>query len=361
MRPAHGRGAPSQLYHEATIANLLEVVCYYDYAVAAMGDALIDLADYCVRKVNYLVSKWVVALLGARPPRDGRPSREGVCGAGAQAAGGACVGAGAGGGQGRGVCACAPAAGALRACVLRSLRGRGRRGCAQDLDQQRSEITFRTAVAAVTILRYLTEHVSKLPLGIITRLLDTHGARASVSVSARACARACVARVACDGAGAQTCCCRLCRSLKTRRGRDGCLAASGKNGWTGSGAQCVAQRRACGARRGVRTCVVGGAWPQVAQIDLLQLTQLEGQVWLSIYNLLVRALAAWALRDRRMALWNGAGADAVRQGVPHEVPHALLPQGHRHEGERRAARLLGPRGVGVCDRRRRHARRCEST
>ena len=33
---------------------------------------------------------------------------------------------------------------------------------------------FRSAVTAVSVMRYLTEHVAKLPLGVMSRLLDTH-------------------------------------------------------------------------------------------------------------------------------------------------------------------------------------------
>merc|ERR1719197_748836 len=45
------------LYHEATVANLLETVLYMEHAAEAVGDAAIDLVDYCVRKVGYLVGQ----------------------------------------------------------------------------------------------------------------------------------------------------------------------------------------------------------------------------------------------------------------------------------------------------------------
>ncbi len=43
------------MYHEATLSNLFEVFLYYDYACQAIGDALIDLIDWCVRKVTALI------------------------------------------------------------------------------------------------------------------------------------------------------------------------------------------------------------------------------------------------------------------------------------------------------------------
>ena len=45
----------------------------------------------------------------------------------------------------------------------------------QELERQADDIDFRLAVVAVTLLRYLTEHITKLPLAVMTRLLDTHG------------------------------------------------------------------------------------------------------------------------------------------------------------------------------------------
>ena len=47
---------------------------------------------------------------------------------------------------------------------------------AKDLERQERGLNFGIAVVAVCVLRYLTEHVSKLPLGVMGRMLDTHGA-----------------------------------------------------------------------------------------------------------------------------------------------------------------------------------------
>lgn len=48
---------------------------------------------------------------------------------------------------------------------------------AQELDKHFRSIGFRVAVSAVTIVRYLTEHIASLPVSVMTRVLDTHGAR----------------------------------------------------------------------------------------------------------------------------------------------------------------------------------------
>lgn len=44
-----------------------------------------------------------------------------------------------------------------------------------DLQKQSDEMSFRMGVVAVTCLRYLSEHIQKLPLSAMTRILDTHG------------------------------------------------------------------------------------------------------------------------------------------------------------------------------------------
>ncbi|KAJ3071782.1 Zinc finger MYND domain-containing protein 10 [Podochytrium sp. JEL0797] len=48
------------LYHEATLVNLLEIIFFNKDAVLQAGDLLIDLVDYCSRKVAFLNS-WVAS------------------------------------------------------------------------------------------------------------------------------------------------------------------------------------------------------------------------------------------------------------------------------------------------------------
>jgi hypothetical protein len=42
------------LYHEASVVNLLEILFYSKAALFAAGDLLLDLVDYCHRKMCYL-------------------------------------------------------------------------------------------------------------------------------------------------------------------------------------------------------------------------------------------------------------------------------------------------------------------
>ena len=124
------RGRP-QMYQEATIANLFEVLTYYETACQALGDSVLDLVDWCVRKITYLISK-AYSRPAAAPPSDSGDD------------------------------------GAVKAGVAESAEA--------SLTRQCGELRFGIGVVAVTVLRYLTEHVTKLPLGLLTRLLDTHGA-----------------------------------------------------------------------------------------------------------------------------------------------------------------------------------------
>ena len=48
-----------QLYHEATVVNLLETVLFHEEAAQSGEDAMLDLADYCYRKLTYLVAVYV--------------------------------------------------------------------------------------------------------------------------------------------------------------------------------------------------------------------------------------------------------------------------------------------------------------
>lgn len=73
------------LYHEATLANLLKIAMFHGHICEQAGDLLIELADYCTRKMTMLISGCafvfcfliflacfelgVSSLLGINPPR----------------------------------------------------------------------------------------------------------------------------------------------------------------------------------------------------------------------------------------------------------------------------------------------------
>ena len=136
------------MYHEATISNLFEVFLYYDYACQAMGDALIDLVDWCVRKITALVAR----SYGPDPHGSSRTVEQ--------------------------LGAMSPEA-AVKAGLSETP--------SQAIDRHRSEIRFKVGVVAVTMLRYLTEHITKVPLGVMTRILDTHGEAVELVLRRRYC------------------------------------------------------------------------------------------------------------------------------------------------------------------------------
>lgn len=58
------------LYHEATIVNLMEVMMYHRTAVESDEDALVELIDYCYRKLVNLTSKAEYFYQRQRKPED---------------------------------------------------------------------------------------------------------------------------------------------------------------------------------------------------------------------------------------------------------------------------------------------------
>ena len=49
-----------QLYHEATVANLLETVLYYRESCEAAEESVLDMVDYCYRKLTQLVARYTM-------------------------------------------------------------------------------------------------------------------------------------------------------------------------------------------------------------------------------------------------------------------------------------------------------------
>jgi len=124
------------LFHEATVVNLLEVLMYHLRACEAVGDALVDLVDYCVGKM---------ALLNG-----GVFSNSSTTAAAA---------AGGGGGD---------SDVRARAAAL------AERDPEESLTEQARMIDFQVAITAMGILRLLCGHIDDLPLSVGTRLVHTH-------------------------------------------------------------------------------------------------------------------------------------------------------------------------------------------
>uniref|UniRef100_A0A8D2P6U9 Zinc finger MYND domain-containing protein 10 n=1 Tax=Zosterops lateralis melanops TaxID=1220523 RepID=A0A8D2P6U9_ZOSLA len=104
------------LHHEASIINLLETVFFFKEICESAEDSILDLIDYCHRKLT---------LLAARI----------TCGA--------------------------PAQGADPVPP-------------QELQKQAEMMEFEISLKALSVLRFITDQVDSLPLGALTRMLNTH-------------------------------------------------------------------------------------------------------------------------------------------------------------------------------------------
>jgi len=51
------------LFHEATVISLLETILYHKEACEAAGDCILDLADYCLRRISLLIARYISAML----------------------------------------------------------------------------------------------------------------------------------------------------------------------------------------------------------------------------------------------------------------------------------------------------------
>ena len=184
------------LYHQAILINLLEVILYHDYVAESAGDAILDLADFCARQVVYLNSL----------PRNDDSKVE----------------------------------------TMETIRKRIRDTDAKtELQNQADDIAFRVAVSSMSVLRYITEHVTKLPLSLMNRLLDTHDVAVSTIplIENPPWTR---------------------RRVVLRKDKDG--KEKKEKIWEKYDQE--------------------GKWNEVKPENLLQLTKHEGQVWLILYNIL---------------------------------------------------------------------------
>lgn len=112
-------------YFEATLCNLLEIAFFHQDACEAAGDdALLELADYCNRKLVYLntAAKDDAEALG----------------------------------------------------MERSAKELVDQKPADEFAHKERDIRFGAACCALTVLRYLTDYINQVPLCVMARLLDTH-------------------------------------------------------------------------------------------------------------------------------------------------------------------------------------------
>ena len=109
------------LYHEASLVNLIEILMYHESIALTCCDRLVDLVDYCYRKLTYLIQ---------RKNKDLWPQ----------------------------------------------LANQEELLTQTDLDllmQQKIECEFHVATSCISVLQSLTQHRKSLPLTITTRMIDS--------------------------------------------------------------------------------------------------------------------------------------------------------------------------------------------
>ncbi|KAK1161380.1 zinc finger MYND domain-containing protein 10-like [Acipenser oxyrinchus oxyrinchus] len=171
------------IHHEATIINLLETVLFHKESCEAAEEAVLDLLDYCLRKVTCLAAQTVT---GEMPTQDKLTQSD-----------------------------------------------HSDTATLQDLQEQNTALEFDISLKALSILRYITDHIDSLTLSTLTRMLNTHNLP-----------------------------CVLVQLVE----------------------HCPWSRRT----KGQLEKYMDGKWYQVPKMDHLKMTKLDGQVWICLLNLLLR-------------------------------------------------------------------------
>ncbi|XP_052781219.1 zinc finger MYND domain-containing protein 10-like [Mya arenaria] len=174
------------LYHEATVINLLETTMFYREVCEAAEDCVLDLVDYCYRKLTQLI---------ARSEESEEEKDEEVD-------------------------------------VSQDVSKMVHASNLQELEKQDRKLNFEICIKAVSLLRYIVDHLEGLPLSVMTRLLNTHDIPQLL------------------------------------------VQLIGTPPWSHR-------------KDGKQYKYIDGKWVQVDFADSLKLTKIEGQVWLSIFQLLM--------------------------------------------------------------------------
>ena len=152
LRQGSSMRAYFTLYHEATLANLLETILYHDYAAESVGDTIIELIDWCARRLIYLNTlpehhslPWAPEPTPERKKKP-KPANKGEDYVDPE----------------------------VRAEIKAMAAKLDQQTPEDDLRQQYLSVQFRVATAAVTIMRYLCAQGSKLGVSVLSRLIDSH-------------------------------------------------------------------------------------------------------------------------------------------------------------------------------------------
>ncbi|XP_034724715.1 zinc finger MYND domain-containing protein 10 [Etheostoma cragini] len=168
------------IHHEATVINLLETIMYHKDSWEAADDSVLDLVDYCHRKLTLLASKVI---------REGATTDQ------------------------------------------HNQTGNAVASSIEVLQMQNAALEFEISLKAVSVLRYITDHTESI--SVINRMLCTHN-------------MPCVLVQLID-------CCPWSR-----------------------------------CKGGEVEKYINGRWQKIPVEDRLKMTKLDGQVWISLYNLLLK-------------------------------------------------------------------------
>ncbi|XP_061731604.1 zinc finger MYND domain-containing protein 10 isoform X1 [Nerophis ophidion] len=170
------------IHYEATIINLLETIMFHKESCEAADDAILDLVDYCHRKL---------ILLAGNTSKDRNVTRK----------------------------------------THNNASGEGLLCSKEELQIQAAELEFDISLKALSVLRYITDNTDSI--SAINRMLCTHNVP-----------------------------CLLVRLLEI----------------------CPWSR----CRSGKVEKYMNGKWETIPVEDRVKMTKVEGQVWLSLYNLLLK-------------------------------------------------------------------------
>jgi hypothetical protein len=114
--------AYNALYHEATVSALLEAVMFHSAACEAGEDTLMELVDYCARKMGWLLHR-------PKPRETAMTAKE----------------------------------------MLEVTEN-----TQKQLEEQLDEVNFSCAMIALTMLRYMTDNMEKLHVSVVQRMVTHH-------------------------------------------------------------------------------------------------------------------------------------------------------------------------------------------
>lgn len=174
------------LYHEATVVNLLETTMFYRETCEATEDCVLDLIDYCYRKLSHLVSR--------SEEREEEKDED--------------------------------------LDVNQSVSSMATASNMEELEKQDRRLNFEICIKAISLLRYVIDHLEGLQLSAMTRILNTH----DIPIL-------------------------LVQLVETPP-------------WSHK-------------KNGKQYKYIDGKWQEIDYADSLKITKIEGQVWLSLFQLLM--------------------------------------------------------------------------